>query len=80
MLHDESLSLRNGFVSKTDACCKASAGYSVTAVHNDQIAVDPKDIMRRAVDLYIKHYTDLIAQGYPAEIARTVAKQYVTGK
>lgn len=79
LLYDESLSVNDGFITKVRACCKATAGYESVIEPQPGPTVQPKDLMKQTIDLYNKTVNDLMRQGYPKQIADTVAKQYVLG-
>lgn len=80
VLYNKSLSVRGELISKTEACCKASAGYSSTINSEPDVpTIPPKDLMKQTIDLYTKTVNELIRQGYPRAIADTVAKKHVIG-
>lgn len=81
LLYEAELSSQNGLVSKTKACCKATAGFaSVIEPEAPEVpTVNPRELMRQAIALYSKTVNQLIDQGYPRQIAENVAKQHVTG-
>ena len=80
LLYNESLSVNDGFISKVRACCKATAGYQsniVTDAAPQGPTIPPKQLMKSTIDLYAKTVNDLLAQGYPRNLAEQVAKQYL---
>lgn len=80
LLYDEDLAIRGGLISKTTACCKATAGFQSTInTERDVPTVPPKELMSQAIDLYTKTLNDLLNQGYPRAIADKTAKKYVIG-
>ena len=66
-------------IRKLDKCCKATAGYTSVIEPDEPPTIQPKDLMKAAIDLYNKTVNDLISQGYPRQIAETVAKKHVLG-
>lgn len=80
LLYNEDLSVKGEMISKTKACCRASAGYSSTIESDPDLpTVNPKELMRQTIDLYTKTVNGLISQGYPRAIADMVAKNHVIG-
>lgn len=80
LLYDEPLSISGQFISKVRACCEATAGRQSTI---DEAppgpTIQPKMLMKQTIELYTKTVNDLIAQGYPKQIADATAKRYVLG-
>lgn len=76
MLYDEPLKFDGTLLEKTYTCCKNTAGFGIE-IEDEPPAADPKELMKLAINLYSKTLKDLINQGYPQEIADTVAKQYI---
>lgn len=81
LLYDQSLSVRDGLISKVRDCCKATAGFESNIAPAPQgPTVDPKELMKHTIQLYTKTVDDLIKQGYPSPMASTVARKYVLGE
>ena len=81
LLYDQSLSVRDGLISKVRDCCKATAGFESNIAPAPQgPTVDPKELMKHTIQLYTKTVDDLIKQGYPQPMAATVARKYVLGE
>lgn len=79
LLHDEWLTADPTFVHKAAACIKATAGFAITAdepVPEAGPTVPPKMLIKESLKTYRKTVNDLIAQGYPRNIAETVAEKY----
>ena len=81
LLYEESLSVNDGLITKVRACCEATVGYPsvIDPVPPPPPVVNPKDLMKQSIDLYVKTLTELMTQGYPQPIADKVARQYVLG-
>ena len=80
VLYDVQLASREGLIYKPLACRKATAGFeSVIDEPAPVPTVQPKDLMKQAIDLYNKTVAYLINQGYPRQIAENVAKQHILG-
>ena len=80
LLYDEQLTISGEFINKVRACCKATAGFASAIDEPAQApTVPPRELMKQTIDLYNKTVKDLMAQGYPKQIADNVAKQYVLG-
>ena len=78
LLYDKTLSVKGELVSKTEACCRASAGYSSTInTEPDLPTVNPRDLMKQTIDMYNKTVEGLIRKGYPRAVANTVAKKHI---
>lgn len=78
LLTDEELTSDSHFVNKTATCVRATAGYAVSADESN-IQVDPKLIMRETLQTYNKVLKGLLSQGYPQQMAETIANKYVLG-
>lgn len=78
MLYDEPLSSKDGLISKLPACCRATAGAPSEIDDAPQVpTIPPRELMRQTIDLYNKTVNDLIAQGYPKQMAEMAAKKYI---
>lgn len=78
-MYDKSLSVNDGMISKVRECCKATAGFKSDILPAEVPTVQPKVLMKQAIDLYEKTVKELMAQGYPQPIAAATAKKYVLG-
>jgi hypothetical protein len=79
-LHDESLSVNDGLISKTRQCCRATAGFGVTVDAVPQTpTVSPKEIIKQTIELYSSTVNELVKQGYPQSMAESIAKKHLTG-
>lgn len=79
-LYNEMLDTTQGtLVVKTRACVKAGCGFASVVEDNPAPAVEPKELMKLAIDEYRKTYKNLINQGYPEAIADKIARQYLLG-
>lgn len=82
LLYDKPLSVSDQLISKTRECCKATVGFqsNIDATTPPPVpTIQPKALMKQTIELYNKTVNDLIAQGYPKQIADATAKQYVLG-
>lgn len=80
LLYNEPLSVRNGLISKTRNCCKATAGYNLTVdtdVQEPAPTIEPREIIKQTIALYSKTVNDLLSQGYPRAMAEAAAKQHL---
>ena len=78
-LHNECLSSDGTFVEKTEGCCVATAGHAIEILDTAPPTVDPKELIKMSIDEYEKQLNNLISQGYPYAMARTIARQYMLG-
>lgn len=80
VLHNMPLDVTEGILfKKTDACIRATAGFKSEVNDDDAIQVDPKTVMKVALQEYRKAYKKLIAQGIPDAIADKMAQQLTMG-
>lgn len=83
VLHNMPLEVQEGFLIKKDAMCiKATAGFAVEVTdvaEEPDIKVDPKTVMKMALQEYRKVYKQLVSQGYPDAMADKLAQQYLLG-
>lgn len=80
ILYNEDLSVKGGMISKTRACCMASAGYSSTVNSEPTVpVVKPKDIIKHTLETYLKTVESLVKDGYPRNLASTIAKKHTLG-
>ena len=78
VLHNMQLDVVEGILVKKDmACIKATAGFPSEV--EDTIQVDPKTVMKMTLQEYRKAYKQLIAQGYPDNMADKLAQQMTMG-
>lgn len=78
VLHNMPLDVVEGILVKKDmACIKATAGFPSKV--EDTIQVDPKTVMKMTLQEYRKAYKQLIAQGYPDNMADKLAQQMTMG-
>lgn len=78
-LYDEDLLTDSTFTHKTKKCIKATAGFQVTADEPTTIDVDPKLIIKETLNSYKKTVADLVKQGYPQNMAESIATKYILG-
>jgi hypothetical protein len=83
-LYNAVLPISDGvMVSKTRECQKATAGYKSVVEDVEAIeqipTVDPKVLIKATLNNYTKMRKQLISQGYPANLADTLAQKYVLG-
>lgn len=82
MINDQWLTTSGEFVMKAPACIDATAGFAITVDEPTPDAgprIDPKLIIRETIKNYKDTVNDLVAQGYPRQMAETIATKYVTG-
>lgn len=78
VLHNMPLDVVEGILVKKDmACIKATAGFPSEV--EDTIQVGPKTVMKMTLQEYRKAYKQLIAQGYPDNMADKLAQQMTMG-
>lgn len=78
MLYEQPLKSDGEFIDKVRACCKATAGFASSIVEAPQApTIEPRELIKQAIDLYAKTVNDLLKQGYPRQIAETVAKKHL---
>lgn len=82
-LYNENLSSCKNMVDKANACRRATAGFdaevTIEAPPAPSPAVDPKVIMSETIKIYTKALNEMLAQGYPRQLAEKLAKQSVLG-
>ena len=76
-LYEENLSESHGAVSKCPQCIELTAGFTVDISEPETPTVDPRFIMRETLTIYKKTLNDLISQGYPRQMAESIATKYV---
>lgn len=82
LLYNRSLSVNDGYITKIRACCEATAGYASnvdSTVAPPGPTVEPKELIKQTIDIYVKTVNDLLSQGYPKPLAEQVAKKYLLG-
>lgn len=78
VLYDQPLRTDGEFIDKARECCKATAGFASNIVEAPPApTIDPRELIKQVVDLYAKTVNDLLAQGYPRQIAETLAKKHL---
>lgn len=78
LLYDQPLKSDGEFIDKVRTCCKATAGFASTVDEAPQApTVEPRELIKQTIDLYAKTVNDLLKQGYPRQIAETVAKKHL---
>lgn len=78
MLYDQPLKSDGEYIDKVRECCRATAGYpSSIDLAPPAPTVDPRELMKQTIDLYSKTVNELLKQGYPRQIAETVAKKHL---
>ena len=79
-LYDCWLTSSKGLVNKAPKCINGT-GWGVTVVEHEEVSdlpkVNPQQIAKEAIELYIKTVADLQTQGYPSVLAESAAKKYV---
>lgn len=79
-LYDAQLVAKNGLIEKVPACCRATAGYPSTIDEPPPAPqVQPKEIIKQAIDTYTKTVSDLVKQGYPHVMAENIARKVLLG-
>lgn len=79
-LYDAQLVAKNGLIEKVPACCRATAGYPSTINEPPPAPqVQPKEIIKQAIDMYTKTVNDLVKQGYPQVMAENIARKVLLG-
>ena len=82
-LYNMPLAIEEGVMPvKAPQCAKATAGFKsvVEDIPDDNLTViDPKIVMKAAIDEYTKVYKKLLGQGYPAAIADKATREYLIG-
>lgn len=79
-LYDRHLAADRGLVYKCEGCIDSTADGTATVIEEGlQGAPDikPQQIAEAAIDGYVKALSDLLAQGYPRNLAEAAAKKYV---
>ena len=77
-LHNMPLDVVEGILIKKDkACIRATAGFPSEVVDTEQ--VDPKLVMKLALQEYRKLYKKFIRDGYPDSMADKLAAQLTIG-
>lgn len=88
LLYEASLKSDETFVYKPQSCIDATAGFAITADEPvptsttnapAQLVVEPKTIIKETIKEYNKLVQQLEAQGYPHNLAVTIATQHMTG-
>lgn len=79
-LHDTQLMADKNFVHKTPDCIRSTAGFAISIDEPvPEFNVDPKLIVASAIKSYNKTLAELLKQGYPRNLAETLAMQYTIG-
>ena len=83
LLHCRSLTTSDGFIYKAETCKRATAGDRATIVAEKveppRPSVQPKELMKQTIDLYITTMNGLLNDGYPRPLAENLAKQFILG-
>ena len=80
LLYNVSLSSNDGLINKTRECCKATAGFASTIDEPaQQPVIDPREVMKQTIELYMKNVKELRSQNYPQAMAESLAKQLILG-
>ena len=79
ILHNEPLTYDGAFIDKTEGCCVATAGVGIEILEPAPVAIEPKKIIKMAIDEYTAQVGMLVAQGYPQAMAEKFAKQSLFG-
>ena len=72
-----------GLVDKAPQCIHATTWGLAEVLEEDiedEIKVDPKLLIKETIKNYKKTVNDLLKQGYPPNLAETVAEQYMLGE
>lgn len=77
-LHNMPLVVEEGkLIRKDDACIKAT--YGAKSVVEDEISVDPAQLIKLTIKEYRKVYSKLTKDGYPDAMAHELALQHLSG-
>ena len=76
-LYDEELLVDSMFTHKTKKCIRATAGFTETVDEPTTPIVDPKLIIKETINSYKRTVADLMRQGYPRNMAETLAARYI---
>lgn len=79
ILHNEPLNYDGTFIEKTQGCKVASVGVHVEILDPEPPQIDPKELIKLSIDGYEAQVKSLVAQGYPYNMAATLAKKYMLG-
>lgn len=82
-LHNCGLTHDRGLVNKAPMCMEATMWGLAEILEEDladEIKVDPKLLVKETIKNYRKTVNDLLKQGYPPNLAETVAEQYMLGE
>ena len=79
-LYDCYLSADRGLVNKCPGCIDNTHNGTATVIEEglqDTPKIAPQQIAEAAIDGYMKTLNDLLAQGYPRNLAEAAAKKYM---
>ncbi len=83
-LYDEKLTKHYELIEKTEACCRATAGFKsrvvVEHVEDTKYIMPPKELVKQAINDYNSKLSELLTQGYPRQIAEMAAKKFTLGE
>lgn len=79
-LYNVWLTADRGLVNKSDRCIYNTTHRSAAIDECDEPQVDPKLIIRETLKSYKKTVSDLVAQGYPQNLAEIIAEKYTLGE
>lgn len=82
-LHNCGLSHDRGLVDKAPRCIHATTWGTAKVLEEnivDEFKVDPKLIVKETLKEYKNAVNSLLAQGYPQNLAETIAEQHVLGE
>ena len=77
-LYDQPLMSDGVQIKKLPQCCKATAGFESVIEPPEAPTIQPKDIIKHAIEIYTKTVKDLVAQGYPQQLAEQLAMKHLT--
>lgn len=83
LLHGASLTTQGEYIYKTNTCKRATCGDRATIVSEhvepQRPAVQPKELMKQTIELYVSTMNGLLNDGYPRPLAENLAKQFILG-
>jgi hypothetical protein len=72
------------FIEKAEGCLNVTAGRKSTIISDvdepPRPKIDAKKLIKQTIDLYTKTVSSLVADGYPQQMAESIAKDYMLGK
>lgn len=77
MLYNQPLMSDGIQIKKVPQCCKATAGFESIVEPAEAPTIPPRELMKQTIELYNKTVNDLLAQGYPRQMAELAAKKFM---